>query len=61
MEGIRIYAVLKTERVTCKTVELFGTLYANEESAKTRALELYRMEKNPEKYDYRVEIYTLKN
>lgn len=61
MEGIKIYAVVKTERVSCRTVEVRSTLYASEESASKRALELYRMEEQPEKYDYRVEIYTLKN
>ena len=61
MEGLKIYAVVKTERVSCRTVFLFGTLYTSEESAKSRALELYRMEDHPDKYDYRVEIYILKN
>ena len=61
MEGLKIFAVVKTERVTCRTVEVHGTLYTSEETAKTRALEMYRMDDNPGKYDYRVEIFTLKN
>lgn len=61
MEGIKIYAVVKTSRVSFKTEELQSTLYTSEESAKAKCLELYRREKEPEKYDYRVEIYTLKN
>lgn len=61
MEGINIYAVVKTCKVSCKTEEVRSTLYTSEESAKARCLELYRMEQEPEKYDYRVEIYTLKN
>ena len=61
MEGIKIYAVVKTERVSCRTVEVRSKLYTSEESASKRALELYRMEEQPEKYDYRVGIYTLKN
>lgn len=61
MEGIAIYAVVKTCKVSCKTVEINGTLYVSEESAKNKALELYRMEEEPQKYDYRVEVYILKN
>ena len=61
MEGIKIFAVVKKEKVSCRTAEVYGTLYASEESASRRALELYRMEKELEKYDYRVEIFTLKN
>ena len=61
MEGLKIYAVVKTERVTCKTIEVYGTMYTSEESAKNRALDMYRREDSPEKYDYRVEVYTLKN
>lgn len=61
MEGIRIYAVVKACKVSCKTAEVRSTLYTSEESAKAKCLELYRMEQEPEKYDYRVEVYTLKN
>ena len=53
--------MVKTERVTCRTVEVYGTLYASEESAKAMALEMYRMDKEQGKYDYRVETYVLKN
>lgn len=61
MEGIKIYAVVKTCKVSYETEEVRSTLYTSEESAKAKCLELYRMEKEPEKYDYRVEIYILKN
>ena len=61
MEGISIYAVVKTCKVSCKTVEIIGTLYTSEESAKNKALELYRLEKEPQKYDYRDEVYMLRN
>ena len=61
MEGISIYAVVKTSKVSCKTVEIRETLYTSEESAKNKALELYRLEEEPQKYDYRVEVYTLRN
>ena len=58
---IKDLSVVKTERVTCRTVEVYGTLYTSEESAKARALEMYRMDKEQGKYDYRVETYVLKN
>lgn len=61
MDGISIYAVVKTCKVSCKTIEINGILYTSEESAKNRALEKYRMEDEPEKYDYRVEVYRLMN
>lgn len=61
MDGIKIYAVVKTDKVSCRTVEMKYTFYTSEESASRKALELYRMEEHPEKYDYRVEVCTLKN
>lgn len=61
MYGISIYAVVKTCKGNCKTAETYGTLYTSKESAKNKALELYRGEKEPEKYDYRVEVYRLLN
>ena len=61
MEGISIYAVVKTCKVSCKTVEINSFLYTSEESAKNKALELYRLCEEPEKYDYRVEVYRLMN
>lgn len=61
MDGISIYAVVKTCKVSCKTAEINGTLYTSEDSAKNKALEMYRTEKEPEKYDYRVEVYRLLN
>ena len=61
MEGIRIYAVVKTDKVSFRTVEINSTLYVSEDSALRKALDLNRLEQKPEKYDYRVEIYTLKN
>jgi hypothetical protein len=61
MEGLEIYAVVKTCKVSCNTVEVYSILYTSQESAKNKALELYRSEEEPEKYDYRVEIYWLMN
>lgn len=61
MEGLEIYAVVKTFKVSCNTFKVYETLYTSQESAKNKALELYRSEEEPQKYDYRVEVYWLMN
>jgi len=60
MEGITIYAVVKSDRETYKT-DVLSTLYTSEASAHKAALEESRMEKDPAKYRYEVWPYRLKN
>lgn len=61
MEGITIYAVVKSNRETYKTEEILSTLYTSEASAHKAALEESRMEQEPAKYRYEVWPYKLKN
>lgn len=61
MEGITIYAVVKSDRETYKTVEVLSTLYTSEASAHKAALDKSRMEEEPAKYRYEVWPYKLKN
>lgn len=61
MEGITIYAVVKSDRETYKTVGVLSTLYTSEASAHKAALEESRMEEEPAKYRYEVWPYRLKN
>lgn len=61
MEGITIYAVVKSNRENYKTEEIDTTLYTSEASAHKAALDASRMEKEPAKYRYEVWPYRLKN
>lgn len=54
MEGITIYAIVKSDRETYKTVEVLSTLYTSEASAYKKALDESRMEKEPAKYRYEI-------